>query len=87
LLGDFNRFVARQVDVSHPHDLHECLCHPGLSQAYQSLSHKYRGAIECIVFAGLTDGQAAEVLGIPRQTVKSRHARAVASLRKALQHA
>ena len=50
----------------------------------QWLRPAYRAVLEKLYFEGLTQQQAAEVLGVPLGTVKARALRAVADLKRAL---
>ncbi len=56
----------------------------GVLRAMGTLSSADRSVIACRYFAGLTEGETAEVLGCRPGTVKSRHSRALARLRTEL---
>jgi RNA polymerase sigma-70 factor, ECF subfamily len=58
--------------------------HGDLAGALASLSPELRSVVRATVLDGLTTKEAAELLGIPRGTVKSRMARAKVELRGAL---
>lgn len=58
--------------------------HGDLAGALASLSPELRTVVRATVLDGLTTREAAELLGIPRGTVKSRMARARSELRGAL---
>jgi len=58
--------------------------HGDLAGALASLSPELRQVVQATVLDGLTTKEAAELLGIPRGTVKSRMARAKVELRGAL---
>lgn len=55
----------------------------GLLAAVRDLPERDRAVIVCRYFLDLSEAETAEVLGLPRGTVKSRHSRAIARLRRA----
>lgn len=55
----------------------------GLLAAVKDLPERDRAIIVCRYFLDLSEAETAEVLGLPRGTVKSRHSRAIARLRRA----
>ena len=58
--------------------------HGGLAEALVGLSPELRAVVEATVLDGLTTNEAAELLGIPSGTVKTRMMRARREMRKAL---
>jgi RNA polymerase sigma-70 factor (ECF subfamily) len=58
--------------------------HGGLAEALGGLSPELRAVVEATVLDGLTTNEAAELLGIPSGTVKTRMMRARREMRKAL---
>jgi RNA polymerase sigma-70 factor (ECF subfamily) len=58
--------------------------HGGLADALGSLSPELRAVVEATILDGLTTNEAAELLGIPSGTVKTRMMRARREMRKAL---
>jgi RNA polymerase sigma-70 factor (ECF subfamily) len=58
--------------------------HGGLAAAMAGLSPELRSVLQATVLDGLTTREAAELLGIPAGTVKTRAMRARAELRGAL---
>lgn len=55
----------------------------GLLAAVKGLPEHDRAVIVCRYFLDLSEAETAELLGVPRGTVKSRHSRAIARLRQA----
>lgn len=55
----------------------------GLLDAVRGLPERDRAVIVCRYFLDLSEAETAEVLGVPRGTVKSRHSRALERLRRA----
>ena len=55
----------------------------GLLDAVKGLPERDRAVIVCRYFLDLSEAETAEVLGVPRGTVKSRHSRALERLRRA----
>jgi RNA polymerase sigma-70 factor (ECF subfamily) len=75
-VGAFREWEAcQQADIAADVELRQCI---------NRLADQLKEVVELAFFAGLTDREAGEVLGIPAGTVASRKHRAIAELRNAL---
>jgi RNA polymerase sigma factor (sigma-70 family) len=81
-LLDAKRHEKGRVEVALDHVPGEETSSPGLRAAFLRLPDSQKLALICVVFEGLPYDEAAEVLGIPVGSVKSRVARARDTLRR-----
>lgn len=84
-LADFQR--RKQMDspdqlIQRPGDMGVTVDHIGVRETLDKLDEKYRQLIELVYFQGYTQEEAAETMGIPLGTVKTRLRAAIGELRK-----
>ena len=79
---DFVRNGVAMLDRSPEEAALASATREGLLAAVKGLPERDRAVIVCRYFLDLSEAETADVLGLPRGTVKSRHARALAKLRR-----
>ncbi|GAA2012281.1 hypothetical protein GCM10009839_03220 [Catenulispora yoronensis] len=80
---DFVQNGVALLDRSSEEEALATITREGLLEAVKGLPERDRAVIVCRYFLELSEAETAEMLGLPRGTVKSRHSRAIARLRTA----
>ena len=76
--------IVETGDASTPDSAGDLANRDEVDRGFRHLKTEYRAVLVCHHYLGLSDDEAAEVLGVPAGTVKSRLHRATAAMRAAL---
>lgn len=77
-----NDIVSRRKELSQTPSVD----HIGITAVLEKLDASHRAVIELLYLQGFTQSEAAEELGLPLGTIKTRSRRAIMQLRKLLKH-